>query len=210
MRKSLTSVLLAAALATAVVVPILAAPRPSDRPAAGSAGGQAPAPASPSVPPGKPALSVDHAMKDLDLIRPSRPKPAQDFTLKTTDGKPFRLSEHRGKVVFLNFWATWCTPCREEMPAMERLYRTHRDKGLVMVAVSLDGDPAVVPRFVKEHNLSFTIALDPKMEAANVYGIRAVPSSFIIDAQGTMAALALGPRAWDNRAAHALIEGLIR
>jgi peroxiredoxin len=155
-------------------------------------------------------LSVEQAMKDLDLIRPSRPKPAQDVTLKTTEGKPFRLSEHRGKVVFLNFWATWCAPCREEMPAMERLYRTHKDRGFVMVAVSLDADPAVVPRFVKEHGLTFTIAFDPKMEAANVYGIRAVPSSFIIDAQGMMAALALGPRAWDNRAAHALVAGLIR
>ncbi|MBI2216770.1 MAG: TlpA family protein disulfide reductase [Candidatus Rokubacteria bacterium] len=155
-------------------------------------------------------LTVDAAIKELDLIRPSRPKAAHDFTLKTLNGKTFRLAEQRGNVVLVNFWATWCPPCREEMPAMERLHRAHKERGFVMVAVSVDADPAAVAPFVKEHKLTFTIALDPKMEAANAYGVRALPSSFVIDRRGTMAAFALGPRAWDNRAAHALIEGLAR
>jgi peroxiredoxin len=66
-----------------------------------------------------------------------------------------------------------------------------------------------VPAFVREHKLSFPIALDPQMEAANAWGVRALPSTFLVDRQGTVAALALGPRAWDNRAAHGLIGGLV-
>jgi peroxiredoxin len=155
-------------------------------------------------------LRVDEAFKQLDLIRPARPKAAQDFTVKTLDGTAFRLQEQRGKVVFINFWATWCPPCREEMPAMERLYRAHRDNGLAMVAVSVDANPDVVAPFAREYQLTFTIALDPRMEVANAYGVRALPSSFVIDKQGMMIALALGPRVWDNRAAHALVEGLLR
>lgn len=149
-------------------------------------------------------------MKELDLIRPSRAKLAQDFSLAMPDGKTFKLSDHRGKVVFVNFWATWCTPCREEMPAMERLWQRHRDRGFMMVAVSLDNDPAPVTPFVKKLKLTFPIALDPKMQAANPYGVRALPSSFLVDRKGYMTALALGPRAWDSDAAHALIDALVK
>lgn len=156
------------------------------------------------------ALSVGDAIKELDLIRPARQKLAQDFTLKTPGGGSFRLSDHRGKIVLINFWATWCPPCREEMPSMDRLYRKHREQGFVMVAVSVDADPGVVPPFVREHKLGFAVALDPKMEAANVYGVRALPSSFIVDKKGMMAALALGPRTWDSLAAHSLIAGMVR
>jgi len=155
-------------------------------------------------------LTLDDAFRELDLIRPSRPKPADDFTLTTADGAPFRLSQHRGKTVLINFWATWCLPCREEMPALERLHRRHKDRGLVLVAISLDTDPKVVPPYVKASQLTFPIALDPKAEVANKYGVRALPSSFVIDRQGTMTGLALGPRVWDNAASHALVEALTR
>jgi thiol-disulfide isomerase/thioredoxin len=90
-------------------------------------------------------LGVDAAVRELDLIRPSRQKAADDFTLPTIQGANFRLVEQRGKLVFINFWATWCPPCREEMPAMERLWQRYQGDGLVMVAVSLDADPKVVP-----------------------------------------------------------------
>ena len=153
-------------------------------------------------------LKLDDAIRELDLIRPSRQKVAEDFSLRTPDGGTFRLSDHRGKVVLVNFWATWCPPCREEMPAMERLYREHRDRGLVLVAVSLDADPAVVPPYVEVSKLTFPIALDPKAEIGNKYGVRALPSSFVIGRDGTMVALALGPRVWDNDAAHSLVEAL--
>jgi peroxiredoxin len=184
---------------------------PVRMPAAAPAGApaRAAAPAKPAAAASRP-LSVDDAIRELDLIKPSRQKMAEDFTLAMPGGKSFRLSEHRGKAVLVNFWATWCPPCREEMPAMERLYQQYRDRGLVLVAVSLDTNPDVVMPFVREQKLTFPIALDPKAEVANRYGVRALPSSFVVDRKGTMAALALGPRAWDGAAAKALVDALTR
>lgn len=93
---------------------------------------------------------------------------------------------------------------------MERLYRKHKEAGFVIVAISVDASPEAVPRFVKQHKLSFPVVVDPKMQVANTYGVRALPSSFLVDRQGQMAALALGPRTWDSDAAHSLVEGLLR
>ncbi len=192
-------------------VPEAAAPQaPSD---AGATTAPSSAPAVVTAPPKARAgrvVSVADAMKELDLIRPARQKLADDFTLKMPDGKTFRLMDYRGRVVFVNFWATWCPPCREEMPAMERLYRQHKDQGFVLLAVSLDADPAKVPPFVRQGSFTFPIGLDPKMDVANTYGVRALPSSFIVDREGQLAALALGPRPWDNAAAHSLIEGMVK
>ena len=154
--------------------------------------------------------SIDESLKKLDLIRPGRVRAAAEFAVATADGKGFRLNDYRGKVVFLNFWATWCPPCREEMPAMERLYTRHRARGFVVVAVSVDADPRVIAPFLKESGFTFPVGLDPKMDVANAYGVRALPSSFIVDRQGNLAALAMGPRVWDSEASHALIEALVR
>jgi peroxiredoxin len=155
-------------------------------------------------------FSLDEAIRELDLIRPSRQKAADDFTLKLADGRSFRLADHKGKVILINFWATWCPPCLEEMPAMERLWQQHRGDGFVLLAVSVDSQPGVVPPFLRDHRLSFAAGLDPSMTVANSYGVRALPSSFLVDRHGNLAALALGPRAWDNDAAHSLLEGLLR
>jgi peroxiredoxin len=154
-------------------------------------------------------LSVADAMKELDLIRPSRQTFAEDFTLPLVGGKDFRLADRRGKVVMINFWATWCLPCLEEMPAMERLWQHHRDQNFVLVAVSMDANPKLVKPFVDRHGLTFPIALDPKLDLGNAYGVRALPSSFIVDRDGYVAALALGPRPWDTDASHSLVEGLV-
>jgi peroxiredoxin len=156
------------------------------------------------------AFPLAEAMKELDLVRPSRLKRAEDFTVKTPGGGAFRLADHRGKVVMVNFWATWCPPCLEEMPAMERLYRQHREAGFTLVAVSVDGDDKVVPPFVKKLGLTFPIGLDPGMDLANAYGVRALPSSFLVDREGNLVALAIGPRHWDDDASHSLVEGLVR
>ena len=166
----------------------------------------------PAPPPAAPAAgpSVDLALKHLDLIKPSKPKVAEDFALPTPDGLGFKLSEQRGKVVLVNFWATWCPPCLEEMPAMERLWRRHKDAGFVLVAISLDADPKKVPPFVSARKFSFPIAVDPKMAVAERYGVRALPSSFVVDRQGMMAGVALGPRSWDDSAAHGLVQAMLR
>src|SRR5262245_19180896 len=155
-------------------------------------------------------FSMAEAIKELDLIQPARTKLADDFDVATPKQGSFRLSEYRGKPVMVNFWATWCPPCLEEMPALERLYRRHRDAGFVLVAVSLDADPGKVQEFLTRHHLTFPVGLDPKTRVAELYGVRALPSTFIVDRQGSLSALALGPRAWDNDASNSLIEALIR
>lgn len=93
---------------------------------------------------------------------------------------------------------------------MERLWRHNKDQGFVLVAVSLDADPRVVGPYLTKHRLTFPVALDPSLGLANAYGVRALPSSFVVDRGGYVAALALGPRPWDDDASHSLIEGLLR
>jgi len=155
------------------------------------------------------AGGIDEAARELDLIRPAKPKQASDFTVSLLGGETLGLKGQRGKPVLVNFWATWCAPCREEMPAMERLYLKHRERGFVLLAVSVDADASLVKPFLERLKLTFPVALDAKMDLANAYGVRALPASFLIDRDGYLTALALGPRAWDNRAAHALVEGML-
>jgi peroxiredoxin len=209
-------IVLALVIAAAAVGFLRGEPRPDGDgagPTSAARPGSTSAPPSTATPvrtrPGK-VLSLAEAMKELDLVRPSRSKLAEDFALPTPDGGTFRLGEHRGKVVMVNFWATWCPPCLEEMPAMERLYRQHRERGFVLVAVSVDADPKKVSPFVVQHRLTFPVGLDPKMDLANAYAVRALPSSFFVGPDGNLAALAIGPRTWDGDAAHSLVEGLAR
>ena len=157
------------------------------------------------------AGAAPDAFRALALIKPAHPRAAPVFSVSTPGGPSIRLSDYRGNVVFLNFWATWCPPCREEMPAMERLYRRYKDRGLVVLAVSVDAEgAAVVTPFVAEQQLSYPIGLDPKMAVAGTYGVRGLPSSFFVDQQGRLVASAVGPREWDSKDADALVESLLR
>ena len=151
------------------------------------------------------------AFSDLALFRPSRATAAADFTVPSLAAQPLRLSDFKGKVVFLNFWATWCPPCKEEMPSMERLYRRYKGRGFVILALSIDtGGQAPVAAFVKKFGLTFPIGLDPKFTVANQYAIRGLPATFLIDKTGYIAAVAVGPRDWDGPPARAVIETLLK
>jgi peroxiredoxin len=154
--------------------------------------------------------SASDAMKQLHLIRPPSPTPAPDFMATLEDGKTFQLSAQRGKVVFINFWATWCLPCRTEMPMMENLWRRHRARSFVMLAVSTDSTPSAVPPFIVQQGFTFPVTLDAGQELARAYGLRGLPMSVIVDPAGNVAAVAIGPRDWDGAAANALVEGLMR
>lgn len=153
---------------------------------------------------------VSDAMKQLHLIGPPSPTPAPDFMAALEDGKTFQLSSQRGKVVFINFWATWCLPCRAEMPMMERLWRRHRGHSFAMLAVSIDSVPSAVSPFIAQQGFTFPVTLDAGQELARAYGLRGLPMSVIVDPVGNVAALAIGPRGWDSPVANALIEGLMR
>jgi cytochrome c biogenesis protein CcmG, thiol:disulfide interchange protein DsbE len=125
-------------------------------------------------------------------------KVAPDFTLTDLDEKPHRLSDFRGKVVFLNFWATWCAPCREEMPSMEVLHRNFEKDGLVILAVSIDRVTTTkdIPPFVKGMNLTFPVLLDSWGKTDKPYKRMGVPETFIIDQQGVIREIIIGPKDW--------------
>ena len=121
-----------------------------------------------------------------------------DFELQDLSGATRSLSDYRGKVVFLNFWATWCGPCRFEMPSMETLYQRFKAKGLVIVAVNLQEDRNSVQRFVDEYGLSFPVLLDTTGRVGATYGARSIPTTYIVDRDGFVLAGTIGTREWDT------------
>lgn len=121
----------------------------------------------------------------------SKGKPAPDFTLRTLDGKKVSLSELKGKVVLVNFWATWCPPCREEMPLFEKVYKKYKDKGFEILAVSTDSSVEPVKKFVEEFNVSFPVLLDDG-KVSSLYSIQGLPTSFLIDREGKVVKVRLG------------------
>ena len=120
---------------------------------------------------------------------------APDFVLQTPEGESYRLSDLRGQPVLVNFWATWCGPCRVEMPAIQATYQARQDEGFVVLAVnhtSTDSIPAVVA-YGEELGLTFPLLVDPGSEVQGLYRIRAYPSSFFVDESGVIQATHFGP-----------------
>jgi peroxiredoxin len=158
-----------------------------------------------------PARAEDPA-KELELARPPRVQTAKPFEVATPEGGKLSLADFRGRVILLNFWATWCGPCKEEMPAMERLYQKHRAQGLVVLALSNDSEGSTqrVARFIKESGFTFPVGLDPRLRVASLYGVRVLPSSLVIDRKGGLTHIALGPREWDRPAAGRFFESLLK
>jgi thiol-disulfide isomerase/thioredoxin len=137
--------------------------------------------------------------------------PAPDFSLFTLSGETVRLSDLRGKVVLLNFWATWCVPCRTEMPAIEELYQRFKEPGLEVVAVNLDMlSTAGVEAFLKEVAVTFRIVLDPTWSTARSHGVRGVPMTYLIDRTGNIVVREMGARDWMDHASQTAVEGLLQ
>ncbi|MEE4262019.1 MAG: TlpA disulfide reductase family protein [Desulfobacteraceae bacterium] len=137
--------------------------------------------------------------------------PAPDFTLPGLDGQMVRLADYRGKVVLLNIWATWCPPCVEEMPSMEKLYQTFKAEGFEILAVSMDesGAQAVRP-FMKKLRLSFPALTDTQGALKSLYQTTGVPESFIIDKDGVIVEKIIGPRDWASPGAIFSFRNLIQ
>ena len=124
-------------------------------------------------------------------------QPAPDFTLPGLDGKMVSLSDYRGHVVLVNVWATWCPPCVDEMPSMERLYQELKDENFEIVAISIDAMGAeAVASFMEKNNLNFAALLDPEGTIKSVYQITGVPESFIVNKKGILVEKIIGPRNW--------------
>jgi peroxiredoxin len=138
-------------------------------------------------------------------------QPAPEFALTDLAGNTHRLSQYRGKGILLNFWATWCVPCRAEMPAMERAYHALSEKGLVVLAVSLDtGSRVPVDSFVKELALTFPVLLDSSGTSVRTYRVFGLPTSFLIDRKGRLAGREIGARDWDSGEVRGKLEDLLK
>ncbi len=133
--------------------------------------------------------------------------PAPDFRLWDLNGNPVTLSEYRGKVVFVNFWATWCGPCRVEMPAMERLYRDFDRRHFEMLAISTDPQGAAVTRpFQESLGLTFPILHDSDYRVGVSYGARTLPMTFLVDRRGIITHRIFGARDWESPEARSFIK----
>jgi thiol-disulfide isomerase/thioredoxin len=138
------------------------------------------------------------------------PAPAPDFELAGLDGKTLRLAELRGRVVFLNFWATWCPPCREEMPAMQALAGELEKQGLVVLAVNYEESAETAEAYARETGLTLPVLLDGNGAVARRYRVAGLPASFFVDRRGALVGSVLGIRDWQGAAARRYIEGLLR
>jgi peroxiredoxin len=147
--------------------------------------------------------------KKLRVETPERKTAAPDFILKNHAGKQFALKELRGKVVFLNFWATWCPPCIEEMPAIEKLHRDLEKEGLVILAVNFQESPERVRDFFREHNLTFTALLDRDGKVFELYQAWALPVSIVINKRGEIVGRAMGSKDWYSEEALQLFQKLV-
>jgi peroxiredoxin len=138
-------------------------------------------------------------------------QPAPAFTLATLDGGHASLADHRDKLVVLNFWATWCQPCALEMPSLEGLWRRYRERGLVVVAVSVDrGSPrGLLEPYVRDLKLTFPILLDPDSRTSNGWRVTALPSTFLVRPGGDVTGMVVGAREWDSAEMQALVERLL-
>jgi len=140
------------------------------------------------------------AWADASLTPMKGKPPAPDFTLVDMDGEKHRLTDYRGRVVIINFWATWCPPCREELPSMNRGWAKIKNEGIAMVAVNVGEDEDTIFSFQGDYPINFTILLDSKGEVINQWPILGLPTTFVVDKQGRLAYRAIGGREWDSDA----------
>lgn len=146
-------------------------------------------------------VPILQAMKDA--------APTPEFALGTPEDKKISLKDFRGKVVLLNFWASWCVPCREEMPAMEKLYQEFKDKNFVILAVAVKDNKKDAVNFVNELKLTYPIALDPEAKVGQEYGAWGLPVTYLIGPKGEGLARGWGPADWYGPAARKLIKDLL-
>jgi peroxiredoxin len=135
--------------------------------------------------------------------------PTPDFTLPTAQGKKLSLKSFRGKVVFLNFWASWCAPCREEMPAMERLYQEFKNRDFVVLAINVKDKRSDALAFIKELKLTYPIVFDPDGQVGLLYGAWGLPTTYLIGAKGEGLARIWGPAQWYSPGARELFTTLL-
>ena len=135
---------------------------------------------------------------------------AVEFTLPDLTGRPVRLTDLHGHPVLINLWATWCHPCREEMPSLQALYTAYREQGFIVVAVAsdTDGRDTVAP-FVQQYGLTFPVVLDPHNTLEERLQVAGIPTSYVLDRQGRIVSVEVGKRQWNRQEFRRLLERLL-
>ena len=152
---------------------------------------------------------LERLFSNIGILKIAQLSQPVEIQLKDVFGNTVSLSDFRGNVVFLNFWATWCPPCVIEMPSMQKLHRRFKDKNFVMVAINSQETDARVKSFFDKFKLSFTALLDSSGEVGTWFDVNAFPTTFVLDKEGRIIGRALGPREWDSQASVALFDYLI-
>jgi thiol-disulfide isomerase/thioredoxin len=146
---------------------------------------------------------------DMGIIRVPRTGPPVEISLLDVNGRMVRVSDFRGKIVFLNFWTTWCAECRIEMPSLEALHQKLKDNIFVMVSINLQEPAELVKKFFQDKKLTFTALLDSNGDVGRQFAVRSIPVTFILDQEGKIIGKAFGSRKWNSRKSIALFEHLI-
>ena len=152
---------------------------------------------------------VRRALTAARITVPRQAETPEDFTLPYLNGTQFTLSQQKGKVIFLNFWATWCPPCRAEMPSMEALYQKFKDREFDIIAVNIQESNNDVSAFMRQLNLSFPVVMDSRGLVSGAYAVRSIPTSFIIDKRGLIVGRLVGSIDWNSPAVIAAFEVLL-
>ena len=151
---------------------------------------------------------LDRLFSDMGVLQIPADSDPIEVRLKDPTGRPISLSEFRGKIVFINFWTTWCLACVVEMPSMEKLHQKFKDKDFVMLAINLQESASKIKQFYKEYKLTFTTLLDSTGDVGAGLGIRSIPTTFILDKNGRIIGKVLGPREWESKESIALFDYL--
>ena len=152
---------------------------------------------------------LERLFEDMEVIRLPQITDPVEIRLQDINGNHVRLSDFRGKIVFLNFWTTWCPTCLIEMPSMEKLHQKFKGKDFAMVTVNIQESSDQVETFFKKFKLTFTALLDTTGEVAIGFSIRSIPTTFILDKSGRIIGTIMGPREWDGKNAVALFDHLV-
>ena len=146
-------------------------------------------------------LVVDQATAfDQSLHPVEPPEPAPDFSLPDVNGDLHHMTDYLGKPVIVNFWATWCPPCREEMPSMNRAWQVVQNEDIAMLAINVGEDEDTVFTFTADYPVDFTLLLDESGEIVEQWGVLGLPTTLVVDPQGRIVYRAVGGRAWDDPA----------
>jgi thiol-disulfide isomerase/thioredoxin len=152
---------------------------------------------------------VTALLETLDLVGYRSGTRSPRFSAHTVDGRPISLADVTGKVVIVNFWASWCADCRSEMMLLEALHRRFEARGLAIIGVNVQEDARAVERYASALSLSFPIVLDGRGETRSAYGVIGVPTTFVVGRDGRAVAFGVGPRDWGSPPARALVEALL-